>query len=222
MNSAVRVTLVAALPLLISLAACASASNASSPSDSPRATGPSVTTESGASSTQLESSLLTISDLPEGWRTAPVDDSSSDDSGGRFTCTTSEPKHTHVGEAEAAFATGQIETINDALDSYTSTAAARSQFAAYARYVNSCTGAKLGGYTFTIGQLSVPRIGEQSAGVEFDGSVEGVNVSIQVVYALQGRVITSFEHVNLGGGDITTTDQLLTKQIQRVAGDATR
>lgn len=211
----------AALSLTGLLAGCGSGSSdaASSSDTSTTATGAPAAGQSPApkalTDAQLKPLLLGVSALPTGWRTSPVDTSSSQ---GGITCATKEPKKTHVGDVEADFANSSVETISERLDSYPGSAAAASSFTASIAYLTSCSSAHAGGVQLAISLLSLPTAGDQSAAFQLTGTIQGFNVAIDVDYSRRGANIVTLIHSDIVPIDSQLTGSTTSKAVAKLAG----
>lgn len=158
--------------------------------------------------------LLTVNDFPTGWRTTPVDNSSGKVAG---KCGKPEPKPTHTAEVEADFANGSVEQLDEQLDSYPSPAAAMAAYQAGTGYTGSCTTLTSGGVALTIGQVSIPQVGDATFGVQATGTVQGFNIAVDIIYTLQGRLIVSIMHVDLAPLDTDLEVAQLKKAVAKVS-----
>jgi hypothetical protein len=132
----------------------------------------STTTVPVPTSSQLAGELLSVSDLPTGWTSTPVQSPSS----GSFCNASDQLKTTASGHAEADFADGNLPIFDELVGGFRS-----SQTQVFAKVItelDKCTSFKDNGSTLTLGRMSFPTIGSESAAFQATGTVQGINIGL--------------------------------------------
>ena len=160
------------------LAACGSSGSASSSG------GPAPT------SAQIRPQLLTLSDMPAGWASAPnpKDNSSPTDQvcSGRLHSI----RRTKGPEAQVTFTAATSSFVPAQLEeSVDYDPAASTDFDRAKSILDACHSAEEQGVTLSIGQLSFPALGDQSSAWLISGSESIVSISAPIVIVRKGNYV---------------------------------
>lgn len=192
MKMIVALSVIAAMASACSSTTNGAASTNSKPGPSSTVSSPADTMTSGPSTADLRSQLLSVSDLPTGWS---VDSSSSDDSAAPA-CLRQVKAITHTAErAEAYFIKGtDLPTLGDSIGNYASAAVARQKFTSATAILNACRDISfdLNGthITGSLGAMSFPKFGDQSAAWQMTLSAEGETAGGDAVLIQKGQEMT--------------------------------
>jgi hypothetical protein len=169
-SSGRRSTLTVLVAVSAALAACGSSSGSpttaasTTPTSTTSRTAPpttsaatTTTTSPGPTSSQLAGELLSVTDLPAGW-TSTLPQSSG---GGSICGSSNDLKSTASGHAEADFTNGNLPIFDELISGYSSPPT--QLFAKGITQLGQCHSFKANGATLTLGTMSFPTIGSESA-----------------------------------------------------------
>lgn len=187
---------------------CGSSSSASPPATA-AASGPNTTATSapatttttlppGPTSKQLAADLLAVQDLPTGWSSQPV----SNTSGGVTGCSLTKVLKLHAtGSAEADFADGNLPVLDEMLGGYRTAPSAA--FDTLVTDMGRCSSFTIQGHKFTLGRMSFPAIGDASAAYAASGAIQGITVGFDFVLARKGAEVMVMLYGDIGAPDAT-------------------
>lgn len=166
----------------------------------------------------LKSQLLTVSELPIGW----ADDNSSDNSDNSDAprCVRNLKSTFHTSSrAERRFVKGtDIPTLQQSLGYFGASAAAT--YKAGAAILNRCKDVSFtsDGHRITgsIGALSFPKLGEQSAAWQLVLSTQGVTLGVHVVLVQKGSELTELLYGDVGTPDLAEVMSLARKAVAKM------
>lgn len=166
----------------------------------------------GPTSAQLASELLSLSDLPAGWTSTPVQSASS----GSFCNIRSrlDTGNAKSGDAEADFTNGNFPVFDELLAAYRSSPA--QAFEAVVADLGQCTSFKDSGSTFTLGRMSFPAFGSESAAFRATGSVQNFTVGLDLVFVLKGNQVLGSLYGDLGTPDVTELESFTQKAVAKM------
>ena len=206
-------TALGAVAIAVILAACGGGSKSQSGTTTAQAvptTAQSAGTDTAAGSTtttvrplteaQLQSALLTVTDLPTGWSTTPQ---SPNKMGACNQALVISP----AAIAEADFVKGKnVPFFGERLAAYPDDATAARAFDNFQSSASTCTTHQQDGATVNIGQLSVPPLGDRTIGYRQTLNQGGASVVVDTTLIQQGPLL-----VYTGYGDFgADTEQLAT------------
>lgn len=204
------------------LAACSGSSGSKATSStSSRTASPTPTASQVPSKVTLQPALLTVSDFPTGWTTKPVDDSEGDLSG---SCADKldafDKKYADsTDKVEADFEKDASE-VDETIQGYASSAELAREFAEYAGLVRECRtltvkieGTKL---VLNVGELSLPKFGDESIGFSAKGNYKGIEFQINEVTVRRGGLLVSFTQSDVLGTDADFLVTVINKAMTRV------
>jgi hypothetical protein len=154
----------------------------------------------GPTSSQLANELLSVSDLPAGWTSTPVNPSSS----GTFCRFAANLKSLASGHAEADFANGNFPVFDELIAGYSSPPT--QVLAKAVSELDGCTTFKAEGGTFTLGRMSLPQLGTASAAYQANGTVKGFNLGLDLVFVQKGNRILGVFYGDLGTPDVAQVE----------------
>lgn len=164
---------------------------------------PAVAGTSSAKKHSLASMLLRIGQLPVGWSTA----SSSSSSGVGCLASVLEPTgFKQTASASASFVdNGNVPAINEKLATYRQPArAAYRKIVATLDHCKNIKGSNGGQHASgTIGQMSFPKLGNQSAAFDINLTISGTSAGADLIVARVGSVVLGVEEIDLGSPDIS-------------------
>lgn len=154
---------------------------------------------------EVQAALLTVPDLPTGWGTPPPDDSTDNSATSGQICEGKQsPFLQSVTKQEARFAKGAyLPQLVEVLVA-TPKQQAITQFAAARALFHSCIGkswtetdSQGTQTTFTLGEVSAPKIGDESFGIRLTGSFSMGTITVDMVFFRSGSIVGVI--ANLGG-----------------------
>ncbi|MBW3648756.1 MAG: hypothetical protein KY440_13475 [Actinobacteria bacterium] len=232
---------VLALCLALPLAACGggderarTVEGAASPSSAASASAAPVEVEGDGDKTlteaQLKMALLTVTDLPTGYRLGTVeedDDSKTTGTGASDECSDkfkrlSDAEGTEAAKAEAAFEGGGFGTIlEQSLESYEDEDVVQDRFDDVVEVLSECktfsdTDKKGVKTDFTVGPLSFPKLGDDTVALAITGKSPDFTISLNVVIVRLGRNVMI---VGQGGfaTDVPALEQAVNKGFEKLA-----
>lgn len=189
----------------------------SSPETEPEGNGDKTLTEA-----QLQAALLTVPELPTGYKAAAAQDQDDDDSETAGTSAECSDKFEQLGEAEgqesasaeASFEGGFGVVLEEGLESYEDEDTVQQRLDDVVEVLSQCqtfSSIDDDGVTtdFTIGALSFPKLGDDTVALALTGKTSDLNVSLNFVVVRLGRNVMS---VAQGG---LTTDPAALEQAAR-------
>lgn len=201
------------------LGACGGSS--STTNDTPSST-PGAAATTGSPTPNLQTQLLTVSDLPAGWS---IDNSGSSSSSTPACLKPLKGTNGGKGHVSANFQEGAngLPSLQEALTYFPGTAP--QELAMLARTLNSCGEIKFSAsghtYTGTVGQLSVPTLGDQSEAYQLalTAKADGVTVTIglDLLAIREGSTVIGLIYGDLGTPDIGQFQQLAIKAVAKVS-----
>jgi hypothetical protein len=190
----------------ILLAACGSSGSASSSGSAP-------------TSAQIRPQLLTLSEMPAGWASAPnsKDGSSTTDQicsgkldnsiGGK-----------NAPSAQVTFKAAGSSLIPSELDEaigYDPTASA--DFSKAKSILDSCHSGKEQGVTLSIGQMSFPSLGDQSSAWLVSGAESIISISAPIVIVRKGDYVMILTLLGTGSNQTSTLEGIATTAVGKMA-----
>lgn len=151
-----------------------------------------------------------MADMPTGWSSSPVDNSSS----GTFCGLGNSVKSSAAANVEADFADGNFPVFDELLASFDQDISQTFQTAV--KKLDACTSFQDEGSKFTLGRMSFPAIGDESAAYAASGSVQGFTLGIDFVFVVKGRQAALCLYGDLGTPDIDEFQQLVTKAVGKI------
>ncbi len=164
---------------------------------------PTTTTVPALTQAQLASAVLAVTDLPTGWSTTPP----STDKKGACNKDSVNKAVPPAAMTEADFVKGSdLPLFGDQLLAYSDAATAGRALDKYVSNASACTSFKQDGTQYTIGQLSVPPLGDRSIGYRLTLTKDAVTGVIDTEVMQRGPLL-----VYVGYGDFSPdTEQLAT------------
>lgn len=205
------------------LAACSGSTGGSgsaattSSGGSSAATAPAGTTSAPAPN--VKSQLLSVSDLPTGWA---IDNSQDNGDTSTPPCLRSlKSKLQTTDKAEADFVKGtDFPALQQQLAYYGTTSTAAGKYTAATGILNNCKdvsfttdGEKVHG---TIGQLSFPKLGEDSTAWQLVLSQQGITVGIDAVLVHKASELALFLYGDLGTPDTSEFTDIINKALAKM------
>jgi hypothetical protein len=203
--------------MAVILASCGGGSSKSrsgttTPHASPTTAQPAGTNASAGSTTttvgpltqaQLQSALLTVTDLPTGWSTTPP----STNKKGLCNKASVNKAVPPAATTEADFVMGrEIPFFGEQLLSYADDSTAARALDKYQSNASSCTTFEQDGVKVDVGQLSMPPLGDRTIGYRLTLHQGGASVILDTAVIQRGPLI-----VYTGYGDLSAdTEQLVT------------
>jgi hypothetical protein len=180
-------------------AAAASGPNTSTSSSGTAQAAPATTTPPpGPTSKQLAADLLAVQDLPTGWASQPVSNTSSSVNA----CGVTKALEVHAtGSAEAGFVDGNLPVLDEMLDGYRTAASAA--FDTVVADVGRCGSFVTQGTKFTLRRLSFPAVGDASAAFAASGALQGLTIGVDLVLARKGTDVMVMQFVDMGAPNAT-------------------
>jgi hypothetical protein len=139
-----------------------------------------------------------VSDLPPGWTSAPVDNSKDS---GSFCNVADEVESTASSHAEADFENGNVPYFDEAIAGYQN--APDGLITKAINELSQCTSFTSGGSTFTLGRISFPSFGTQSAAFQAKGTAPGPAVAGDFLLIQKARQVVFLVYADLGTPDVT-------------------
>jgi hypothetical protein len=216
----VRWRMAASIVTVLSLlgAACSSGSSDDGQAPAQAEGGASEGQESAVTDADLEAMLLVVSDLPTGWA---VDNSPDESDSNAPSCLENAQvdEEEASAQAEAEFAKdGNLPVLFEAL-SYGGENASK-WFEQGKAAFDSCTdvsftsdGEKVEG---TIGAMSFPTVGDESAAYAMNFTVQGLRLSFPIVIARKGDILAIIGLGDLGSPDSQLLEDLATRALSKV------
>jgi len=209
--------LLSTLPALAAVSLIGAACSSSTPSSSsPSSPGTSaVNSPQTSSSPSLASELLSISDLPAGWAV----DNSPNSGGGISGCQQySAIRSKALTKAETQFdQSGGVPYLAEELGTF---ADAATDFTAGTSALNGCKNFSItdSGKTYeaTMGQMSFPASGYQSAAYAISATVDGIGVGFDVVLLRKANAIAVVELGDIGGPSTDDLEQFVTTAVNKI------
>jgi hypothetical protein len=159
------------------------------------------------------SELLTISDLPAGWAVK------NSGVGGAQGCDRvyEALKQTHpISTASAAFEQGQLPELQEAIAAFATDTSAAAGYSASISDLDNCHSLKTGGATLTIGQMSYPRLGDQSTGYQLIVTEDDESAYADEVVASKGTQVLILEYGSLDTPDLSAIEPLFTAAMAKL------
>lgn len=177
---------------------------------------------------QLKVALLTVTDLPTGYRLGTVkEDDDSETTGASDGCSDKfkrlrDAEDTEAAKAEAAFEGGGLGTIlEQGLESYEDEDVVQDRFDDVVEVLSECktfsdtdkNGVKT---DFTVGPLSFPKLGDDTVALAITGKTPDFTIALNVVIVRLGRNVMS---VGQGGftTDVPALEQAVNKGFEKLA-----
>jgi hypothetical protein len=208
---------IAALALaLVATAAGCSSSGTGSNSGSPTAGAVAPTIQ------QLKAQLLVLQDLPTGWATAPNDSSSSSSSDS--TCKGGAALGNSVAgsggkSAEVTFKQASSSLVpTELLEAVGYDPDASARFSTIQKVFDSCkpnlsTGDSA---SLTIGQMSFPTVGDQSAAWLISGNASFLSISAPIVLFRKGNYVVLLTQIGGGSDGATSLQAIANKAADKI------
>lgn len=221
-----RAMMIAAVAIVLAAGCSAGRGNAASTvgTASPATTAPSpASTAAGAppglSAADLKGMLLTVSDLPTGWSVDNSSKSSADDTTNGFACMQPiEDENKNLPNAGITFVQGSLPQMVEGLTYDGPTVAKR--FDDAVKTLDGCTDVSIASNGQTakgsIGAMSFPTVGDESAAYAANLDLGGVSVGIDLVIARKGDVALVMFLVDGGSPDTTMLQTSATKALAKV------
>jgi hypothetical protein len=176
---------------------------------------------------QLNTALLAVSDLPPGWGAPPPEDDEDDDSSSSPLCDGKRsPFEDTVDDVEVSFGKGGLlPQLHEAL-AVLPEEEARTRFSAARELFTSCLGKTWSATdedgdttTYTMGEVSMPHIGDEDFAVRINAATGFGNVSIDAIVFRDGPVVGLLGGIGgsvaiVGSGQIASDEYV---QIARAA-----
>lgn len=192
---------------LVMVAACSGSSGSKgTPSTGSPSSKPTPAASQAASKATLKPALLTVSDFPTGWTTKPLDDSEGNLSGQCADKLKAFDKKypDSTDKVEADFEKDASE-IDESVQGYPSATKLSKEFAEYAGLVRECQtlSTKIEGkkIVLTVGEMSLPKYGDESIGFSAKGKYQGFEFQINEVVVRRGGLLVSFTQSDVLGTD---------------------
>lgn len=181
-------------------------------------TGPTAPTEA-----TLKKALLTVQDMPTGWKAGVPDPDDEDDTDAGGDCGAKlEAFDDKYGDAEAT-ATAKFEQeadeIEEELKAYADSADLEAQFTEYVGIIRSCrelildTGDEK--VSLTVAELSLPKMGDESFAYSATGKVQGITIALNFALVRSGLVFVQLSQAGVFSADAEvladTTSKALAK-----------
>ncbi|MGC2150399.1 MAG: DUF4352 domain-containing protein [Terriglobales bacterium] len=174
-----------------------------------------------ASSAKLSSQLLSINQMPTGWS---VDNSSSGDGVGCLSKTLEPKGITQTSKAESQFqANGGVPAIDEKIATYTSATGAFQKILANLAKCKRITGKSSGNkVTGTIGEMSFPPFGDESAAFAISLTTQGTTFSGAFDIVREGKVIMGIEEFSASTVNIPQFHNFVVKALAKLGGGSTK
>ena len=171
---------------------------------------------SGLTKAQLHSKLISLSNLPTGWSVDNSSSSSSVSSG----CLASLKKPPGKGtKVTVSYANGQLPQLDELLASGPREVAAYNELNHVLARCKHFTASNDGQTeTFTVGAMSFPQLGDQSAAYQITFSVQGVNAGFDVLLFRTGSIEGVVVYGDIGSPDSSQFQAFATEAINKVEG----
>jgi hypothetical protein len=211
-RKSIGVSLVAAVGLALAGCSSSAAPSSSTTTTSSAGIAPSVSTTAAPN---VQSLLLSINDLPTGWT---VDNSAN--SPGSLSCVPADLAHGSLHHADISFAqNGSLPILDESLGIW---ASAASVFAGGVTALNRCKAFTTTGsgtnYSGTLGAMSSPTYGDQSAAYNANLTIQGLDVNEGFVVVRKGSYIALVVLGDIGSLDSPTLQEFVTKAVAKIPG----
>lgn len=219
------------VPALAALAACGGSSSASAPSRAPTATQPMAKSGTPSASTvatsrpaasptyqqltsdKLVDALLTLEDVPAGYTADKPERTDPNKTFCHYT-----PPNKENGYVAITFERSSTGLIGHTIRQYDSVADASAQQDALAKAVRAGCSMTDSGTTLKVAQMSAPKLGDRSIGVELTGS----GATIDEVFVQVGPVVLAVADGGVGGADVAQMTSVAQKAIAKYKSAAAK
>ncbi len=181
--------------------------------------------QKAAAADVLKRSLLSLDDMPTGWASSEVDNSSSTGGGpisgsGPSFCNSTPVLQSASSQLEADFTDGQFDLLYQTIAVYPANGAKKAMDTLVSS-MSGCTSWFLPspdgtGITLQIRPVSFPKLGDQTVAVRMDGSSGLVAAAIDLVLIRRADYIELLAHI-AGGLGLAKVDSAATELIARAA-----
>ncbi len=172
------------------------------------------TAASGSTESVLKAKILSLSNLPTGWSTDTTATQSGD-----VGCLAGLKENHNETKVKVEYEDGQFPELEELL---TAGPAAGSAYRSLEKSLNHCTSYSFssGGTkaTVTVGALSFPSVGNQSAAYALQISAEGENAESDLVMFRVGKIYGAVEYADLGTPDPDQAQAFITEAVDKVEG----
>lgn len=213
---------VGVLVIVATMGGCSSSRSANSPTTSGQRT--ITTTAPAAKAPDLQAQLLTLADMPTGWKVDNTPDSATS-GGGCLNAVTKLLKSGVASHAEADYAggTNEIPSMSETMGwlGTNSQGAASTKFAAASAAMDQCktftidnNGTMIKG---TVGRMNAPGVGDQSGSWQVEASAEGFTLGLDFELFRKGDELATVVYDDLGTPDLTQFTAFCTQAAARMS-----
>jgi hypothetical protein len=168
---------------------------------------------------QLQSKALSLSNLPAGWSVHNI-------STGRASVecpgAVAHVVPAHDTKVEVGYTDGQFHVLYEDLvagkDTTSVFAKIERDFALCKRFTETKDGQTA---VLTVGQMSFPPVGNESAAYSDSLSSQGINVGADVILFRVGDILCALTYADAGSPDITSVHAYVTEALERIEGKPT-
>lgn len=167
-------------------------------------TGPTAPTEA-----TLKTALLTVQDMPTGWKTGVPDPDDEEDTDTGGDCGEQleafDDKYPDADATATAKFEQDADEVEEELKAYADSADLQAQFTEYVEIIRSCrelildTGDEK--VTLTVAELSLPRMGDESFAYSATGEVQGITIALNFALVRRGLVFVQLSQASVFSAD---------------------
>ena len=170
---------------------------------------------------QLKAKALSLSDMPTGWS---VDNSSggiANATGCLKVLSALKKPAKGVTHAEVSYEQGDVPALQETID------VGKGESSAYTKFLhilNGCTTVSFSAsgtnVTGSVGAMSFPTVGDESAAYAFTFSVKGINLGLDLVVFKAGSVVGDIGYEDIGSPDTDMLQQFATEAVDKIEDKA--